>query len=219
MTINVRMKVSARLQRLLDGSAMFDFVRADRAAAKAAYGIATEVSRDTFNRLTPATDRVANRPGRSSTQGTFAQNIQWHGRVENGRTTVYFDWQKLNSVAPRYWLVQEVGTNRSYEIFGSESGTLPPGGRNGKIRGQRGRTIPFGLQWGIGGVYVPPGRADGAQLSPLSQLSVTPDDRKTMHQMKIHKEITGKHYIRDGANAGFEFYRKEILAEYRRVFQ
>lgn len=217
----VTVKISKNLQRMLDGSAFTRMEEVNRAALRESAELAQHTTRKIFNAKTRQSSDSEDRPGRQSTHGQFAENLYWDFKISHGNSVVFFDWEEINAVASNYWLVQEVGTNKTFDIIGGRSSVFPSGAlQGGKISSQRGRTIPFGLQWGVGGVYVPPGRkGDGALLTPLSQLTVPEKYQGKIGQIKIRNEIAGKHFVKEGGQVGFQFYRTRLVDEYRRVFQ
>lgn len=150
---------------------------------------ATMTSRARFaSRLSgrPVTDP---RPGRPTTQGAFANYINW---TPDGRGGVKADTASLQAAAP-YWLVQEVGTERGRSAKALRAG--PNGPEVAFVAGvprQAGRIIPSGLTWS--------GNTGNDQIMP----------GPWRQPITIRREIKGKHYLRTGGKQGFARYERKL---------
>ena len=194
--------------------------RLEKQARSKATHAAQRKTAQTFTYIRPAT--APWRPGRQSTGGRMRSHLRW--RPSSTDTTVVFDVAYADRAAP-HWIINEIGTGQRATI--KRGGHTNPRGRPGAgatyvrtVRSQRGRVISRGLAWGTapGGRYVPPGLGSGQQLYPRSTLSGAPMGRRR-RQMIIQREIQGKHFVRDGARAGFEEYRRSVRAAAQSAFR
>lgn len=193
------------LSRGLRDDVQFFEREAQRAAREAAMR-ATSVSRERFLSRLSGRSTVAPRPGRPTTQGTFADHIEWTPVADGHRVSAQVG--RLQRVAP-YWLIQEIGTGKSAKIASGGLGHLRGGqGRSGpresgnvRVRSQAGRRIPSGLVWSgnsVGQDQIVPGPAE----RPIT----------------IRREIRGKHYLRTGGRAGFRRYEASMLNAAEKAF-
>lgn len=187
------------------------FDRMARRAASEAAARATEKSRARFisklgNETTSGRrgprPTVAPRPGRPTTQGAFASHIEWALVGDGHRVSAQAG--KLQRAAP-YWLVLEIGTGSSAKVATGGLGQLRGGqGRNApreagnvSVKSQVGRRLPRSLHWS--------GTTGTDQLIP----------GPSMKPLTIKEEIKGKHYLREGGNAGFRRYEAELDRAWR----
>lgn len=182
------------------------FERESKQAARTAAMRATSSSRARFLSRLQGRPTTAPRPGRPTTQGAFADHIEWSPVGHGHRVSAQIG--KLQRVAP-YWLVQEIGTGSSAKVATGGLGNLRGGqGRSGprlsgnvRVRSQAGRRIPSGLVWSgnrVGQDQIVPGPAE--------------------RPIVIRQEIRGKHYLRTGGNAGFRLYEAELYQAWARAF-
>jgi len=151
--------------------------------------VATEKSRAQFTGLLSKRATTDERKGRRTTQGAFARYINW---VPSGGG-VKADIDSLHAAAP-YWLVQEVGTERGMTAKALRAS--PEGPQVAFVAGvprQAGRVIPSGLVW-------------SGSSPPTDQIVRGP----WRQPITIRREITGKHYLRAGSNAGFRHYERVL---------
>jgi hypothetical protein len=207
----VQIHMNKKLRDLLSGALVAQFSSHARASLDEAATRATATSREVFDHELKRRESAAPRVGRPTTGGAFSGYLQWAPRTTSKGSVVSFDYERIDSKAP-YWIIQEVGTGRSFKVLGTTTN-----GFAGNIRTQRGRGLPFGLQWGVGGAYVSPGSFDGAQLQPVSTLRVPA--HTPLKRMRIRQEIEGKHFVRLGGQEGFRFYEASLRSEFRRIFQ
>lgn len=196
------------------------FIRAARAARQPAAAQATSTSRQIVANRRDARPAAPARAGRYS---GLANAIAWKPiKNEDG---VGLDLRQLNQKFPP-WLVQEIGTGQ--RATQKVAGRPNPQGRPTKgasyvktVKPQTGRRISPGLVFASrGGQYSPPGAAAGQQLYLRSMVKGAPVrfDRSTRRSepgVVISREIEGKHFIRDGGEAGFREYRASVLAAAR----
>lgn len=179
------------------------FAAADVAAQRAAAATATSTAQASFKRKR---DIAPVRPGRSG-RGQMTQSIKF-SRVAN-QSAVALRIGDLDKAAP-HWIIQEIGTGQSANIFRAEEDG-PQVGRVATVPAQRGRRISSGLAWASQGRYVPPNAAGGTEnLFPRIGGS---NARGTM---TIKREIEGQHFIKKGSEAGFREYQTSVLAAARR---
>lgn len=186
---------------------------------------ATEASRATFTRWLGNRPLAAPRAGRATTEGQFANYLKWQ---RDAYGTINFDILTLEEHAPEYWAVQEIGSGQTARI-------LSQGGSGIDIPSQIGRKLPSFLYWGDAEGAVPfrpmtmskrrdeiarhaPMQFD-QQLYPVDSL---PDElryRAMGRKGKIRREDKGKHFIRDGGEAGWEILHDQLLADANRTFR
>lgn len=202
-----RFDLVKEIQRRADEFERYSQVDAQLAASKA-----TRVSRSHFESRLVGRTTVPSRPGRESTQGNFANFIQWRP-VGTGHI-IELDVKKL----PSYWLVQEIGTGRSAQV----SGVNPSGDVRAPlaatVKTQVGRRLPAGLVWS--------GMNPGTdQIIPRSDLGGAGSFKRDAQgnyarfkRIKITEEIKGKHYVGVGGRAGMRDYRSNVKKAAHKLF-
>jgi len=203
-------RMTERTNRLLQGE-----LSARSSAAK----VATDVTRATWNSRGGKRPVAPARPGRSSTGGRMADHLSW--RAQGGPDgQVVFDLAKADADAPQ-WIIQEIGTGARATV--RRGGAANPVGRPASgasyvrtVQPQRGRRVAATLAFSSGprGSYTPPGAARGQQLFLAVQLK----NGSRSRGFRITREIQGRHFVRDGGEAGFLRYEQEVLKAARSAF-
>lgn len=172
---------------------------------------ATIVSKGTYG-VRIARPIAPPRKGRPTTGGLFYDYIKWEAGVGK-KGFIDFDSKSMNVKAP-YWLIQEIGTNRSAQILN------PPG--SVKVRSQIGRTIPFNLYWaaGVGGTAVDARTgASGDQLYLAAEVNAKSLKNVKSRRKRIRREIKGRHYLQAGGAEGFRYLGETLVADARKIFR
>jgi hypothetical protein len=193
------------------------FVDAANKAGDEAARRATATSRSVFTSKLSGRPTAPPRRGRPTTEGQFAQFIDW--RFDKANDAIALDLNYLDTAAP-YWGIIEVGTGHTAQIANSERGPFAIGAPR-----QVGRRISSNLVWaaGSGGAA-----SRAARGNPHEQLFLRTDviathllakgGNKLPRRIRIGQEITPKHYLRDGAQSGWRFYRREVERAFRRAY-
>jgi hypothetical protein len=179
------------------------FVDSHETHLQRAASMATGVSQETFRRRLVGRASVPDRMGRPTTQGGFAQSIQWFADDDE---YVRFERDVLENIAP-YWLIQEIGTGEQANIVDE--------GRAVTIKSQLGRQISRFLIWAEGGQYSPVGTTD--QLMAYRDVRNAPY-RQDLDNQRIGREIEGKHYVQQGGRVANAVYRQSLLSLAQRTF-
>lgn len=184
---------------------------------------ATDMSRRMSRRFSSNRPLAPSRPGRPSTEGTFANYLIWQANA-GGR--IELDIATLKAAAP-YWLIIEIGTGESARILN--------GGGGETVKSQKGRRISQSLFW-ADSASAPPLRpmtkgkrmeqiqahfpmGMNQQLYPIEDISnAAYIPRAKGRTGRIRKEIKGKHFIQDGGATGFQFLRDETISDFKRTF-
>lgn len=173
--------------------------------------VATDVSRMTFK------SRIARplappRHGRPTTMGLFADYINWS---PSGKTKGFIDFDSSGLAAKaEYWLIQEIGTNRTATI------TNPPGVVT--VRSQIGRIIPFNLYWaqGVGGSASDARTgASGDQLYYATEVNAKSLHNVRARRKRIRREIKGRHYLQAGGAEGIQYLGVKLGADAKKIFR
>ena len=193
------------------------FLDEEKRARELAAQTATAVSRASIQNERPL---APPRAGRSHSR-RLRDVVEW-GVAADG---VELDIPQLDAGA-RYWIIQEIGTGQRATL--RQGGVRNPVGRPSKsathvrtVKPQRGRAISSGLAWATGptGTYTAPGAATGQQLHLVRRLKGVPfGPHSARTQMRITREIRGKHFARKGGEAAAPQYRKSVLESARRRF-
>lgn len=171
---------------------------------------ATTASRAQFHRSLSGRPHVPTREGRPTTGGGFGRIIRWKREERSEGDFVAFQLAELQGRAP-YWLIQEIGTGQTATILDTGEGR--------SVKSQRGRLISPNLVWADAqGNYDVPRGAQNQQLMSLQDVKNLPL-RMDLTEIRIKKEIPGKHYIRTGGVQANEQYRTSLLDLARRTFQ
>lgn len=190
---------------------------------------ATRKSRQVFESKRSQREFTAKRAGRPTTRGQFSSYIEWFPWPNDAG--VGFDYGKLEDKAP-YWIIQEVGTGKSYQMLEHLPGDEKPSVVDaGSIKKQQGRLIPGGLAWGdsSGNYHRPQHGRRTDQIHPVAKLSIAKTEVKKARgagrtknlrstamlrtpQVQIRKEIKGKHFVKAGGVVGARLYRNQLLA-------
>lgn len=183
---------------------------------------ATNVSRADFATQRSRRPFVPARPGRSTTQGRFEQDINWNPqRRADGNLVVSLDVDKLEAATPThyggrgYWLIQEIGTGREATM---RVGGAPRYQRQSmvEVRSQIGRLIPNTLAWqSSGGVL---SAAQAARYGQDQLAAAAAATRRAGTAVVIGREIQGKHYVRDGGFVGFNQFESNALVAAKQAF-
>jgi hypothetical protein len=211
------LQMSARGRRFMAMTApnglIAQFLTAATKRETQAAKVATDESRSVFQNSPNRSRRplAPPRKGRPTTAGAFPTLLHWLPDHQNNR--IKFDVAAIRSAAP-YYLIQEIGTNRTATILN------PPGSIT--VPSQAGRLIKsISLYWapGPGGQPSSPSRRGGG----LEQLYLATDLKmgqfSRTRRMRIRREIKGKHYLRDGGIQGFRTLSTGLQADARRIFQ
>jgi hypothetical protein len=181
---------------------------------------ATELSRRLSRRFSSNRPLAPARPGRPTTDGMFANFINWQ-RGANG--LIQFDYQYLDTAAP-YWIILEVGTGTGgFTARDARGNPVLTGG----VKSQKGRHIPWNLYWADGPGAAPTRRMSGKKrkLTSTGNQQLYPVDMLPAGTSKpgsggiIRREIKGKHYVQDGGIEGFRMLSNEILSDARKTFK
>jgi len=188
---------------------------------------ATKVSRATFSSRRSGRPFTAPRPGRRTTRGQLENHIVWIDGLEH----VFLDEQELEDAAP-YYLINEVGSGP--KGAGMRSRHDAQGNITAdrvEFASQKGRYIKPGLSWGDGGNYVPSRtrRFREDQIHAAATLSIRRTGRSRRRggagvtplrtpRVRISKEIEPKHFIKEGAEAGFAKYSQPLRDAARATF-
>lgn len=213
-------------------------VDADAAAMRMAARVATASTRANFSyRREP----IAPRAGRSSTGGRMKQHLLW--TVRNGR--VEFDMAEADARVP-HWIIQEIGTGQearvgliggkemSVEVPSQDGRDLPDGfiWADGAVslmsEGGKFQSVVGGTSRRVGAskrrVPAPfghgrdrPGMMDQQNLYPIAMLPPGQAYRQT--RGVIHREIKGKHFVRDGGIEGNSLLRSALLSDFEDTFR
>lgn len=173
--------------------------------------VATAVSRGTFA-VRIGRPPAPPRRGRPTTQGLFTDYIKWEANLRK-QGFVDFDSNTMKNIAP-YWLIQEIGTNRTAAI------TNPPGSVH--VRSQIGRTIPFNLYWasGVGGTASDARTgAFGQQLYLASEINSQSLKNVKSRRKRIRREIKGRHYLQAGGAEGLRYLGETLVTDARKIFR
>lgn len=201
---------SPKAQRFMNAAAQGRQFKAAIATREAeAAKEATTVSRGTYGVRVPRPLAPA-RPGRPTTSGLFSDYIVW---TPTGKGFIDFDSTSMNKHAP-YWLILEIGTNRSANILN------PPG--QVTVRSQIGRTIPFNLYWaaGVGGTAQDARTgASGDQLYLASEINAQSLAHVKSRRKRIRREIKGRHYLQAGGAEGLRYLGSHLAADARKIFK
>lgn len=199
---------NGRLKRLSRG--VREFKRGQSRALNRARQVATTQSRATFQSSLSGRPHVPKREGRPTTGGRFGKMLLWEKEEQDGETFVAFQVSELEGQAP-YWLIQEIGTGESAMILDRRQTV--------SVKSQRGRLISPTLTWADaqGNYDVSQGRRD-QQLRSLQDVKNAPL-RIDMDELRIKKEIEGKHYIREGGMQANTQYQASLLELARRTFE
>lgn len=176
-----------------------------------AAALATTVSRGTFASRIPR-PVAPPRPGRPTTGGLFTDYIKWE-TSKSHKGFIDFDSGTMKAKAP-YWLIQEIGTNRTATILN------PPGSVS--VRSQIGRTIPFNLYWasGVGGTATDARTgAFGQQLYLATEVNAASLKKVKGRRKRIRREIKGRHYLQAGGAEGFRYLGETLVADAKRIFR
>lgn len=218
MNLRVEIIESGRLKELRDNVRQFE--KGHERALNRAVQTATTRSRAQFRSRLSGRAHVPARPDRPTTDGQFAQLIRWdrqagrpgamRGAASAGDTFVAFQLEELEGRAP-YWLIQEIGTG--------ETATILDRGENRSVKAQRGRLISPNLVWAdVAGNYDVPRAPMGQQLRTLKDVKGLPM-RMDLEEIRIKREIEGKHYIRAGGMQANREYRTTLLGLAESLFR
>lgn len=216
--MRVQVVESSRLKDLRSNVRKFE--QGHERALNRAVQTATTRSRAQFRKMLSGRAHAPARPDRPTTDGHFAQLIRWdrqvgragamRGAASAGDTFVAFQLEELEGRAP-YWLIQEIGTG--------ETATILDRGETRSVKAQRGRLISPNLVWAdVAGNYDVPRAPMGQQLRTLQDVKGLPM-RMDLEEIRIKKEIDGKHYIRAGGMQANAEYRASLLGLAERLFR
>lgn len=185
---------------------------------------ATRASRTQFSSERSGRPFTSPRRGRRTTQGRFESHIMWIDGLEH----VFFDEEELEAAAP-YYLINEVGTGtRGAGIRYRHDAQGNVTGSRVEFPSQKGRYIAPGLAWGDSGNVVnsKTSRYRQDQIHRTASLTLGPGARRgrgavnplRTQRVRISREIPPKHYIREGAVAGFKSYAQPLRNAARTTF-
>lgn len=200
---------SGRLKELHRGAQ--EMRKGNQRALNRAAQQATTRSRAVFQGSLSGRPHVPKREGRPTTGGGFTRIIRWQKEQRQSGTFVAFQIEELEGRAP-YWLIQEIGTGKAATILDTGEGV--------SVQSQRGRLISPSLVWAdaVGNYDVPRLGSRNEQLMSLKDVKNLPL-RMDLEDIRIKREIAGKHYIQRGGREANEQYRTTLIELAKRVFR